>query len=91
MYYMMLLTPRHMMTLVVELGMPPSMTLTEEDSNEWNQRHNHQDFIHAKMKRHLYSPALLVGIEPTTLRLEGACSNPLSYRSINGTTYSRPT
>jgi hypothetical protein len=41
MYGMMLLTPGHMMTLVIELGMPPSMTFTEEDPNEWNQRHNH--------------------------------------------------
>lgn len=50
---MILLTPSHMMTFVIELTMTPGMNSAEKYSNEWNHSHDHQDFIHTKMERHV--------------------------------------
>ena len=71
------------MCFVINFSVPPNMDLTEEDSNEREHGKEHHDLINAYMwhiksnfstyHKAIYQTtfALLVGLEPTSDRLEG--------------------
>ena len=45
-----------LVALMPELGMVPDVKLTKGNSNEWNHRHNHNQFVGTEMERHVTLP-----------------------------------